>query len=75
MKINGSVGERFLIYMKKKNLVRSEPTRDFFRDANVVAISDWEHRSVTGLKIERPRSRTASERGGPSMAGNDVKPF
>ena len=44
-------------------------------NAYVVTISTREHRRVTGLKVESPRGGTASKRGGPSMSGNDIKPF
>ena len=40
-----------------------------------MTVSVREHRSVTGLEVEGPCSGTASKRGGPSMSGDNVKPF
>ena len=50
MKISGSVGERFLIYKLSSQTRALEKVYD----ADVVAICDREHCSVTILKIERP---------------------
>ena len=66
-------GRRKVLDLKNAQ-VRYEHTYDF-DGAYVVAISDWEDRSVTGLKIESPRSRTARKGGSSSMTGDDVKPF
>ena len=49
--------------------------REGRENAYVVTISIREHCRVTGLKVESPRGGTASKRGGPSMSGNNIKPF
>jgi len=71
MKINGSVGERFLIYERSSQIEAQEGSEN----AYVVTVSTREHRGIAGLKVESPRSGTPGERGGPPVSGKDVKPF
>ena len=71
MKINGSVGEMFLIYERSSQIkVQGGPENPY-----VVTISIREHCRVTGLNVESPRGGTAGERGDPPVSRNDVKPF
>jgi len=65
-------GGKILDLMRIK--VRSKSERGPEK-AYVVTISNWEHRGITGLKVESPCRGATSECGRPSMSGNDVKPF